>query len=172
MAGLLPSCVQVPAELHRTRTHQPGACARAPVGRVLQGAPGVAPCWQPVWAGRGVKWEFVINRPGCQQCWGAPHSLCLKAQALASLRCLVAAQPGPGPPSSPTTLPNCRAAGIPAGGFLSLRAITLGCWHSTQVMARLPELPQGPPGCHGAVEPWLQGCVSAPTPCMVTCLVL
>lgn len=60
----------------------------------------------------------------------------------------------------------------PCGGFLSLRAITLGCWHSTQVMARLPELPQGPPGCHGAVEPWLQGCVSAPTPCMVTCLVL
>lgn len=190
LAGRPHMCVQVRAEPRRARRHAHARPAAAPAhrarGTVLQGAPRAAPRWQPAWAGGGDKWEFVVNRPGCQQRAGelfqARRRQELKGagSGLAPLPCSCPArQPAPGHPACPAqpglpTLPclacppGLKAAvlppGVPTAACRHARGLALRSRGHAQAMFRSSEPPRGSPGLQQAGGASLQGQVSTLPP--------
>lgn len=167
LAGRPHMCVQVRAEPRRARRHAHARPAAAPArrarGTVPQGAPRAAPRWQPAWAGGGDKWEFVVNRPGCQQRAGELFQA-RRRQALKGAGSGLAPLPGQAACTGAPCLP-CPASpahpalpGLPVKwpssprGFPLLRAVTPGGWHCAPVATRTqcsgPQSPRGDPrGC-------------------------
>lgn len=182
LAGRPHMCVQVRAEPRRARRHAHARPAAAPArrarGTVPQGAPRAAPRWQPAWAGGGDKWEFVVNRPGCQQRAGELFQA-RRRQALKGAGSGLAPLPGqaactgapclpcPACPAHPA-LPGLKAAvlppGVPTAACRHARGLALRSRGHAHAMLRSPEPPRGSPGLQQAGGASRQGPASTLPP--------